>query len=185
MTIERTCNNILAAHCARALRSPSPSSKAEGAGKTGWPLHPGLPRKRHLRERENHRYRRDHPGLPCAVVYGLYELSSVNQRLPPSSARDLWSLARTWRLHGRARTTRLRRPQPCRMSIGMIPSTAFRSTFVTTRTPLVSVRNAGIKAQLPKKRKLNIFAAGTGQSGLASKRSSEAICPSGGKRIQF
>jgi hypothetical protein len=28
-----------------------PSSKAEGAGKAGWPLHPGLPRKRNLRER--------------------------------------------------------------------------------------------------------------------------------------
>jgi hypothetical protein len=59
----------------------------EGAGKAGWPLHPGLPRKRYLRERVNHRYRRRHSGLPCAVVYGLYELSPVNLRLPPLSAR--------------------------------------------------------------------------------------------------
>jgi hypothetical protein len=64
-------------------------------------------------------------------------------------------------------------------------STAFRTAFVTTRTPLVPARNASIKAQLPKKRKLNIFAAGTGQSGSASRRSSEVICPSGGKRIQI
>jgi hypothetical protein len=61
----------------------------------------------------------------------------------------------------------------------------FRTTFVTTRTPLVPAQNAGIKAQLPKKRKINIFAAGTRQSGSASKQSSEVICPSGGKRIQF
>jgi hypothetical protein len=39
------------------------------------------------RKREDHRYRRSHTGLPCAVVYGLYELSPVNLRLPPSSAR--------------------------------------------------------------------------------------------------
>jgi hypothetical protein len=32
--------------------------KSEGAGKAGWPLHPGLPRKEDLRERVNHRYRR-------------------------------------------------------------------------------------------------------------------------------
>src|SRR5271165_114884 len=44
----------------------------EGAGKAGWPLHPGPPRKRNLRERVDHRYRRDQPGLPCAVVYSLY-----------------------------------------------------------------------------------------------------------------
>jgi hypothetical protein len=42
-----------------------------GAGKTGWPLHPGPSRKRNLRERVDHRYRRIHSGLPCAVVYGL------------------------------------------------------------------------------------------------------------------
>jgi len=34
---------------------------AEGAGKTGWPLHPGPPRKKLREERVNHRYRRDQP----------------------------------------------------------------------------------------------------------------------------
>jgi hypothetical protein len=47
------------------------------------------------------------------------------------------ALSPTWRLHGRARTTRLRCPRNCRSSVGTIASTAFRSTFVTTRTPLV------------------------------------------------
>ena len=42
---------ILAARFARALHLASPSKKTEGAGKAGWPLHPGPPRKRNLRER--------------------------------------------------------------------------------------------------------------------------------------
>jgi hypothetical protein len=43
----------------------------EGAGKAGWPHAPGAPAQRNLRERVNHRYRRIHSGLPCAVVLRL------------------------------------------------------------------------------------------------------------------
>src|ERR1700756_2286857 len=66
-------------------------SSTEGAGQTGWPLHPVPPRKKDLRERENHRYRRLHSGLPCAMVYNLYVLSSVNQHFATvarTSSRD-------------------------------------------------------------------------------------------------
>ncbi len=35
-------------------------------------------REKIARKREDHRYRRNHTGLPCAVVYGLYVISSVN-----------------------------------------------------------------------------------------------------------
>ena len=49
---------VLATHCARALLTVCPRKKGEGAGKAGWPHAPGLSRKRNLRERENHRYRR-------------------------------------------------------------------------------------------------------------------------------
>ena len=79
----------------------------------------------------DHRYRRIHSGLPCAMVYGLYALSPVNRRLPPSPARSFWlrsDLAR----HGRAKTTRFRRPHPRRSSTGTSASTASRLTFVTT-----------------------------------------------------
>ena len=48
----------LATDFARVLHRRSPSRKTEGAGKAGWPLHPGPPRKRNLRERDDHRYRR-------------------------------------------------------------------------------------------------------------------------------
>jgi hypothetical protein len=110
----------------------------EGAGKTGWPLHPGPPRKENLRERDDHRYRRRHSGLPCAVVYGLYALSSVNQRLPPLPHAHLaQSLAPAW-----ARQDHTTSPSASMPHVSSIfASTAFRATFVTTRTPLVSARS--------------------------------------------
>ena len=66
-----TCESIPAAPFARVVHRFSPSFETEGAGKAGWPLHPGPPRKKIARAREDHRYRQDQPGLPCAVVYGL------------------------------------------------------------------------------------------------------------------
>ena len=84
---ERTSIHVLAAIFARALHHHHPLEKSEGAGKAGWPLHPGPPRKRKLRERVNHRYRRRHSGLPCAMVYGLLRaLLGEPSRLPPSLA---------------------------------------------------------------------------------------------------
>jgi len=68
---------------------------AEGAGKTGWPLHPGPPRKKLREERVNHRYRRYHTGLPCAVVYGLYVISSVSQLIATVAFAKRFSFART------------------------------------------------------------------------------------------
>src|SRR5271169_6319665 len=81
--------------------------------------------------------------LPCAVVYGLYralpgEPAYCHRRF----ASAFGALRKTWRLHGRARTTRLCRPRTCRSSHGTVASTAFRSTFVTTRTPLIGVERA-------------------------------------------
>ena len=118
-------SRVIASHRVRAKRGPMTGSAKQSRvvcaateGRPGGRMHPGPPRKKLREERVDHRYRRDQPGLPCAVVYGLYELSPVNQRLPPSSARSLWSLATTWRLHGRARTTRLRRPRMRRSSHG-------------------------------------------------------------------
>ncbi len=74
-----------------------PSSRTEGAGKAGWPLHPGPSRRKDLRERENHRYGGDHTGLPCAVVYGLYALSSVNHPVCHRRRRDAQASSPTWR----------------------------------------------------------------------------------------
>ncbi len=102
-----------------------PPWKSEGAGRAGWPLHPGAPREKVAREREDHRYRRDHTGPPCAVVYGLYVLSSVNladcHRRPSEACQLRLDLSAS--LWG-ARTTRFRRPRMGRTSIGAFPSTA-------------------------------------------------------------
>src|SRR6516164_113793 len=68
---------------------------AEGAGKTGWPLHPGPPRKKLREERDDHRYRRRHSGLPCAMVYGLYVISSVSQLIATVAFAKRFSFART------------------------------------------------------------------------------------------
>jgi hypothetical protein len=113
--------------------------KAEGAGKAGWPHAPGLSRKRNLRERENHRYRRRHSGLPRAVVYGLYVLSLVSQCLFATIASQ----------HAFGACTRLDasvgasgphdfavRKSAVRLSAPSRPPHS-ASRFVTTRTPLV------------------------------------------------
>ena len=50
----------------------------EGAGKTGCPHAPMGFRAKHCAKARSHRNRRNHTGLPCAVVYGLYALSWVN-----------------------------------------------------------------------------------------------------------
>jgi len=77
-----------------------PPENTEGAGKAGWPLHPGPCAKEICASARTTGTGGDHTGLPCAMVYALYVISSVNQLLPPSSMRDLWGratdLARAW-----------------------------------------------------------------------------------------
>src|SRR5579862_6916185 len=62
----------------------------------------------------------------------------------------LFRSVKTWRVHGRARTTRLHRPRACRTSDSTFTSIAFRSTFVTTRTPLPPERNGNHPTPNPK-----------------------------------
>ena len=69
------------------------------------------------------------PGIPHAMVYGLY------RALP--GARALWSpssrgyLRETWRQRRGVRTTRLRRPRPALSSEAPSASTASRPALVT------------------------------------------------------
>jgi hypothetical protein len=125
------------AHC---LAPP----KIEGAGKAGWPLHPGPCAKGICASARTTGTGGDHTGLPCAVVYGLYVISSVNLAVCHRRLREACELrldlsASLWG----ARTTRFHRPHRRRTSDGTFASTAFRTTFVTTRNaPLQSERNA-------------------------------------------
>ena len=117
--------------------SASGSPSNEGAGKTGWPLHPGPPRKRNLRERVNHRYRRCQPAFPAQWFTAYSVLSPVNQRFATVTRA-------TRKARRRELGACIGAPEPhdfvvrkctARLS-AQFASTAFRSTFVTTRTPL-------------------------------------------------
>jgi hypothetical protein len=129
--VRETCVLVPAAYFARVVHLIHPRRKPRAQGRPGGRKHPGPPRKRNLRERamttgtggnnrpslrSGLRLIRALPGEPAfATVVGAMR----------KHRRQLK------RLHGRARTTRLRRPRRCRSSHGINPSTAFRSTFVT------------------------------------------------------
>src|SRR6201993_92539 len=74
-------------------------SHEEGAGKAGWPHAPGACAQKDCAKARRPQVQAVTTGLPRTVVYGLYVLSSVNQRLPPSPSRSVWSYRETWRLH--------------------------------------------------------------------------------------
>jgi hypothetical protein len=110
---------------ARALHHLRPSRKQRGRREDRVTAAPGALAPEKLREgRVTTGTGGNTPAFPAQWFTTYSVLSSVNQRLPPSLSRDLWSLAKTWRLHGRARTTRLRRPRLCRSSVGTAASTA-------------------------------------------------------------
>jgi hypothetical protein len=103
---------ILATGSVRAMPDAMPSETVEGAGKAGCPLHPRPTRRKNLaRARVDHRYRRNHFGLPCAVVYDLLRALLGEPACCHRHLREAHACSKTWRLHGRARTTRLRRPR--------------------------------------------------------------------------
>jgi hypothetical protein len=103
---------------------------AEGAGKAGCSLHPRtLAQKGCARARRPQVQAESHRPSPAQWFTAYSVLFPVNQLLPPSYSQCLWSFATTWRLHRRARTTRLRRPRMRRTSIGPSASTASRLTF--------------------------------------------------------
>ncbi len=71
---------ILATEFARVMHQALPSSIIEGAGKTGWPLHPGPPRKKNLRERALTTGTGGiSPAFPAQWFTAYSVLSSVNQ----------------------------------------------------------------------------------------------------------
>jgi len=63
---------------------------AEGAGRAGWPLHPGPCAKGICASARTTGTGGDHTGPPCAMVYGLWRaLLGEPCRLPPSAAMRL------------------------------------------------------------------------------------------------
>ena len=60
----------------------------EGAGKAGWPHAPGAPAQKKFARAREPQVQAVTTGLPCAVGYGLYELSSVNHPVCHRRPRD-------------------------------------------------------------------------------------------------
>ena len=116
--------------------------RTEGAGKAGWPLHPGPPRKRICASALTTGTGGDHTGLPCAVVYGLL-------RTLPGEPACCHRHRRRCVEHRRQLGACMGAPGPhdfavrkrCRSSIGTSASTATRLACRDDRdTPL---RNRG------------------------------------------
>src|SRR5581483_4592468 len=72
---------ILAARFARALHHSLPSRKTEGAGKAGWPLHPGPCAKKIAQAQEPQVQAVITPALPAQWFSGLYVILCL-QNLP-------------------------------------------------------------------------------------------------------
>ena len=143
-------------------------------------------------------------GLPRTVVYGLFRaLPGEPACLPPSPSQDLWSPATTWRLHGRTRTTRLRRPRtvphvyrpvpvhriphhvrddayaPCRQRNGREETTSSEKTkdkyFCAPILNATTILMRFTKFDFPRTRRLIAFAQGR----VLQRGEIELICPSG------
>ncbi len=69
----QVCIRVLAARCARGLHYNSPSSKIEGAGKTGCSLHPRsrVPIAQLKRRTRAYRFSGNTPAFPAQWLYGL------------------------------------------------------------------------------------------------------------------
>ena len=104
--------------------------------------------KKSCARRVDHRYRRRQPTFPARRFTAYFALSSVNQRLPPSSARCVSIVANLSACMGAPGphdfAVRVRAARPSAQTA----STAFRTACRDDRdTPLVSVRNERSKHQ--------------------------------------
>jgi len=90
---ERMCVRILAARCARALRRLPPSITTRGRRESRVRAAPAVSRAIvHKKTHTSIQVQRRHPGLPCAMVYGLLRaLPGDRAFLPPSSTRSFAS----------------------------------------------------------------------------------------------
>ncbi len=104
------CVRILATAFARALHQLSPSRIPRAQGRPGDRMHPGPRAKNCAKSALTTGTGGISPVFPARRFTAYSALPGEPACLPPSPARD-FRLAQTWRLHGRARTTRLRRPR--------------------------------------------------------------------------
>jgi hypothetical protein len=85
--------------------------RGEGAGKAGWPLHPGPRAEKICASAKTTGTDGDTPAFPARWFYDLYALPGEPFRLPPLSAQCAGHCRQRGARPRGARTTRLRRPQ--------------------------------------------------------------------------
>src|SRR5262249_8924298 len=125
---------VLATPCVRGFQAVHPHRIREGAGKAGCPPHPWPPCVKNARGR-NHRCRRNHSGLPCAMVYGLFRTLLGDRAFLPPSLADQHPQSLASASGGQDHTT-LPSASVSFVSRHWPRPSHPASTFVTTRTPL-------------------------------------------------
>ncbi len=132
-------------------------------GRPGDRMHPGPPRKKHCASARDHRYRRRHSGLPCAVGYGLLRallgelclIATVAVMRPLEPHDSLTPSLSAPEPHD------FIRPRRCRSPHGTDPSTTFRATSAAiARRPLCRGGTNATIRQIRISEKMNIFAGG-------------------------
>ena len=165
MTIERRAPAFSRREFVRVLHHDHPQEQ-RAQGRPGDRCTRGPRARKIARRARDHRYRRIHSGLPCAVVYGLL-------RTLPGEPACCHRHRRRCVEHRRQLGACMGAPGPhdfavrkrCRSSIGTSASTATRLACRDDRdTPLCNRGGmAHSKRQFLEKRKKNIFARRTGQ----------------------
>jgi hypothetical protein len=130
-------------------------------------MHPGPPRKKHCASARDHRYRRRHSGLPCAVGYGLLRallgelclIATVAVMRPLEPHDSLTPSLSAPEPHD------FIRPRRCRSPHGTDPSTTFRATSAAiARRPLFRGGTNATIRQIRISEKMNILRAGVDRS---------------------
>ena len=117
--------------CRPKLCIISALEKPRAQGEPGGRCTRGLRAKRLREARESPQVQAVATGPPCAVVYGLYVISPVNQLLPPSSPRCFGHRRQLGACMGAPGPHDFAVRRMCRSSTGPSPSTAFHPTSVT------------------------------------------------------
>ena len=153
---------ILATEFARALLASSPQEKSRGRREGRVAACTRGPRAEKIARAREPQVQAVTTGLPCAMVYDLYALSSVNHPVCHRRRRDALSIVGNLApdLWG-ARTTRLRRPRIVPLVNRHIPVHRIPPHVRDDRdTPLCSVRNEVLIRQIRISENRNIFARG-------------------------
>ena len=160
LAFARTTGDILhvfAARFARAVPVISPSSKARGR-REGWvAAAPGAPAQKEFARARKSQVQAVTTGLPAQWFTAYRRSPSVNQCSFATVACAFGARLRLGASVGAPGLRNFAVRKARRSSHGIFASTAFRPTFVTTRTPLSSARNGSNMRRIQNSENKKIF----------------------------